>query len=153
MRRERSYSSEYPSKDFSLRLCNIYIVRGQFTRHVLRCLRSRLRSLRPYVLRPLRMPPRDILLRLTRGSTGSTTGRAKGPGHLSTPHPPSRNVSLNPRYPRVDLLGNLSSSVDDIRSPRTQLGSLMTSRVTRNKTGSSSSSSSSFYFYSVGRSI
>lgn len=86
------------------------------------------RSLRMPLAAPLRQLPSDPPP-LTPGSTGFT--RVKNwPRHPCLSPPPAgsfRAVSLNPRYPRADLLGNLSSCVDDIRDP-TQLGSLMTSR-------------------------
>lgn len=124
-----------------------YIVSTRFTRHVLSPLRSRLRSLRLYVYDryrcPLRVSPsRDSSTRrpppLTPGST-RVSPEVKARVLLlyllipySLPFSCSANrpaLSLNPRYPRADHLGNLSFCVDDISEILTELGSLMTSRA------------------------
>lgn len=123
-------------KDFSLGFeprSAVYTLLARFTRHVLSSLRSRLRSSRPYVYGRYECPSRPFCDNsrrpppLTPGSTGLARVKNGVPQPFRpSPDPPA--VSLNPRYPCSDLLGNLSSDADDIRDP-TQLGSLMTSRV------------------------
>lgn len=101
----------------------LYTLLARFTRHVLSPLRSRLRSLRLYVYDRYGCPSRpssrqllDVLLHRDTGINGLHLGlRAESsfsllPSFHTNPSP----LSLNPRYPRADHLGNLSSCVDDI---------------------------------------
>lgn len=120
--------------DFSLRLQCIYIVRRQFTRHVLSSLRSRLRSLRPYgydrygcTSRPFcdnsgingfrgRVKSRESAPPPTFNPFSSGPFCSISKSSLSPGGPPRKFIVLRRRHPRDP----------------TQLGSLMTSRVTRN---------------------
>lgn len=104
----------------------LHTLLARFTRHVLSPLRSRLRSLRLYVYDRYGCPSRpssrqllDVLLRRDTGINGLHPGlRAESSSSLlfSFRASPS-TLSLNPRYPRADHLGNLSSCVDDIADP------------------------------------
>lgn len=104
------------------RPCTVYIVSSVYETHF-KPLRSRLRFLRLYVYDRYGCPSRP---------SSATTPRSPPPPrhreinglHLglrakfSSPLPPSFRanspaLSLNPRYPRADHLGNLSSCVDD----------------------------------------
>lgn len=105
---------------------------ARFTRHVLSPLRSRLRSLRLYVYDRYGCPSRPSSRQLSTSSSTDTGINGLHPGLraesflCSSPFSPFSGssfranpapLSLNPRYPRADHLGNLSSCVDDIADP------------------------------------
>lgn len=114
-----------PSATFQVpRYRALHTLLARFTRHVLSPLRSRLRSLRLYVYDrygcPSRPSSRQLLDVLLRGDTeiNGLHPRVKGRilllSSLLSFHANLSPLSLNPRYPRADHLGNLSSCVDDI---------------------------------------
>lgn len=107
----------------------LHTLLARFTRHVLSPLRSRLRSLRLYVYdrcpsRPSSRQLLDVLLHWDTGINGLHLGlRAEFSFSLLLSfHTNPSPLSLNPRYPRADHLGNLSSCVDDIARSRPSLG-------------------------------
>jgi len=106
----------------------LHTLLARFTRHVLSPLRSRLRSLRLYVYDHYGCPSRPYLRQLldvllhwddTRINGLHLGLRAESSFSLlpSSSHANPSRLSLNPRYPRADHLGNLSSCVDDIADP------------------------------------
>lgn len=103
----------------------VHTLLARFTRHILRPLRSRLRSY-VFTFTIVTKAPRGLLLRdnsrhsppLTPRSEDFTRGKDRILLLFSSLfHANLSSLSLNPRYPRADHLGNLSFCVDDISDP------------------------------------
>lgn len=103
----------------------VHTLLARFTRHILRPLRSYVFTFTIVTGAPRGLLPRDNSSTFSSADTGisglypglRTESSIFFPSSPSLFHANLSSLSLNPRYPRADHLGNLSFYVDDISDP------------------------------------